>query len=117
MLALELGCTNDGNKRIVASKGVTTWRFRTRETKSQEGPPCSNVVADGKGEITSIVTKEEDVTFNNVGNHSPPKLECEDFEKPSPSKHTSQSGTAFWTFLLLAKYHNNGVWTLFLYLL
>ncbi len=86
MLALELGCTDDGNKGIATSKGVTTWGFRTIETKSQEGQPCSNVVANGKGEITSIVIKEEDVTFNNVGNHSPPKLEYEDYDKPLPSK-------------------------------
>jgi hypothetical protein len=48
MLALELGCIDDANKGIVASKGPTTWGFRTRETKSQEGPPCSSVVGDGK---------------------------------------------------------------------
>lgn len=86
MLALKLGCTNDGNKRIATSKGATTWGFKTRETKSQERPPCSNVVGNGNGEITSIITKGEDVTFDNVGSHSPPKCECEESNEPLPSK-------------------------------
>jgi hypothetical protein len=63
--------------------------------------------------ITSTTTEEGDATFDSVWNHNPLKFECENFDKPSPSKgkgnesHTSQSGYTFPTFLLLAKYHNN----------
>lgn len=34
MLPLELGCTNDGNKKTVASKDATSSRFKIGETKA-----------------------------------------------------------------------------------
>jgi hypothetical protein len=34
MLPFELGCTNDGNKRTVASKDVIGSRFKIGETKA-----------------------------------------------------------------------------------
>lgn len=66
MLPFELGCIDDGNKHIVASKGAVVWRFRTRETEGREGPLGSNIVGANKGEITSITTKKGDVAFDNV---------------------------------------------------
>lgn len=93
MLALKLGCTNDGNKRIATSKGATTWGFKTRETKSQERPPCSNVVGNGNGEITSIITKGENVTFDNVGNHSPPNVNVKNL-----MNHCHQKASALITY-------------------
>ncbi len=73
----------------------------------------SNIVGDGKGEITSITIGKGNATFDNVRNLSPLRFEYENFDKPLPSKgkgnesHTGRSGSAFPTFLLLAKYHNN----------
>ncbi len=59
MVPLELGCINDGNKGIVASKGATIRGFKIGETKARKGPPSSRIVGDGKGEITSIAIREE----------------------------------------------------------
>ncbi len=85
MLPFELGCTNDGNKGTIASKGVATWRFKIGETITWKGPPSFSAVKDGKGEITSTATKEEYATFDSVGNRSWLRHECEDFHKPPPS--------------------------------
>jgi hypothetical protein len=73
-------------------------RIRTGETKGREGPLGSNVVRASKGEITSI-TKGA-VSFDNVGNHCPLRLECEDYDEPPPLEgknielHTNQKGFA-----------------------
>ncbi len=84
MLPLELGCTNDGNKRTVAWKGATTWRFRIGETKAWKGPPSFSAVRDSKGEIKSTTIGKEYATFDSVGNCSWPRHECEDCHKPPP---------------------------------
>ncbi len=84
MLPLELGCTNYGNKGIAASKGATIWGFRTKEKKAREGPPSYRIVGNGKGEITSIAIKQGDASFDNIGNCSPLRFECEGFNEPSP---------------------------------
>jgi hypothetical protein len=36
MLPLEVGCINDGNKRIVASKGATGSRFKMEKQKHEK---------------------------------------------------------------------------------
>ncbi len=113
MLPLELGCTNDGNKGTIVSKDAITWRFQNKEVKTRKGPPSSNSIRDGKREITLVAIEERNVTFDSVGNCSPPRLECEDFDEPPPSKckgiesHNNHSGSTFPTFLLLVKYCKN----------
>jgi hypothetical protein len=72
MFPFELGCTNDGSK--------------TGEIKAQGGPIGSSEIGKNKGEITSIAIGKGDATFDSVGNHSPPRLECENFGEPPPSK-------------------------------
>jgi hypothetical protein len=39
-----------------------------------------------KVKITSIATGKGNATFDSVGNHNPPRLECENFNEPPPSK-------------------------------
>ncbi len=39
MLPLELSYIDDGNNMIIISKGVIVWRFKTKVTEAQEGPP------------------------------------------------------------------------------
>jgi hypothetical protein len=84
MLPFKLGCTDDENKGITTSKGATTWRFKTGETKTRKGPPSFRIVGDGKCEITLIAIREGDASFDNIGNHSPLRLECEGFNEPLP---------------------------------
>jgi hypothetical protein len=75
-------------------------RIRIGETKGREGPLGSNVVGASKGEITSITIEKGAVTFDNVGNHCPLRLECEDYDEPPPLEgknielHTNQKGFA-----------------------
>ncbi len=78
MLPFKLGYTDDGNK------GIITWGFKTGETKMRKGPPSFIIVGDGKCEITLIAIREGDASFDNIGNRSPLRLECEGFNEPFP---------------------------------
>ncbi len=110
ILPLDLGCTDDQNKRIVASRVHQLEDLELEKQKQEKAHQVLGQIGDGKCEVTSIAIGEGDaafdigegdVAFDSVGNCNPPKLESKNFNEPSPSKgkgiksHTSQSGSAF----------------------
>ncbi len=110
ILPLDLGCTDDQNKRIVASRVHQLEDLELEKQKQEKSHQVLGQIGDGKCEVTSIAIGkgdaafdigegdvafdigegdaafdigEGDVAFDSVGNCNPPKLESKNFNEPS----------------------------------
>ncbi len=104
ILPLDLGCMDDQNKRIVASRVHQLEDLELEKQKQEKSHQVLGQIGDGKCEVTSIAIGkgdaafdigegdaafdigEGDVAFDSVGNCNPPKLESKNFNEPSPVK-------------------------------